>query len=148
MRNPDLLALQCVHQIIDHDGKSDRRHGPSKFFYQLIVTSSFYDGIACSERIAAENDSGIVSVCSTHTQVKTDIIRYIVSFQYFIDSFQTLDCLECFGTRCDPFCLFQDFHAAYKLGKGGKRFPGAALYLCFCQQFVHSEIIPVCDQLP
>ena len=58
----DLLAGDCCHKLVDHDGKTDRRRVLSEVAEQLIVSSTLYDRLPGSVGIAGENDAGIILV--------------------------------------------------------------------------------------
>ncbi|MPN36810.1 hypothetical protein SDC9_184321 [bioreactor metagenome] len=114
----------------------------------MVIAASLDDGIPGAKGIAPEDNAGIVSVGSAHTQVEGHEFLHAIEFQGIIDLFQPFYCHHALGIRRDVLRLRQDIDPAYQFIQGRKRFLGTSLYLNAVQELFHAKIIPVIDQFP
>ena len=81
----DLLSGQSVLQLINDNGKSDRRRLLSKLFQKMVITSACHNGITGSVSIGPKYNPGIVSIMTAHTQIKGHIIISPIQCKQFIN---------------------------------------------------------------
>ena len=117
----DLLSGQSVLQLINDNGKSDRRRLLSKLFQKMVITSACHNGITGSVSIGPKYNPGIVSIMTAHTQIKGHIIISPIQCKQFINLQKPSHRLFCLIGRCMLNGLFQHIHISCELRKQTER---------------------------
>ena len=104
-----ILSVHGHYELLNSEGKTDRRCILSKLLEKIIVTAALDNSITGSISISAEYDSCIIVVSVKHTEIKAYVILISVALKSCIHSSEPLHSLK--------WCLI--WHISLSLVKHG-----------------------------